>query len=921
MVHKLKQAVQGQGTGEEIDRILALPLTQVRLSLKQAFKARSYTDDQFADTIAALTQIEPAIAAQVAVARAAVDAREVRDALDIELDTPAKTALWAATLMRLMQDGTAPVADSRLWGQIQQTVGIFNEEIRVAKVISASLQNNDVSFSWGQPRSWFYYDPRKNHINLDLLMTLMMGFEHMRVVHLHEIGHSELSNTFPPRMRELYDQVKAVIDPASLTPEDKAAAKPVATRDEQRQMMAAVAEWNLRFQLWHMVEDNCVNQFAVNMEKILPIQDFAASWNHIGVALQGYGELARGDAGATPQDVTSDMPQSRRVEDDTAEEERQQRDSRLALAGRPLTDGEVADIRAGKISPEVAARMFHMNKTSVWLAFYERTGLFSDTENGWQRFKIFRADIDRTVDPSAVDGLAGFASLYRQSVGADGISQQQPRPSDRMFGPAHYRKKVETTSDARNTLMEEIWDRYLKPYADVLIAEQLRQFDQRQDNKNKNDDNKPQDLDGELGDQMGDMAPTPQDKKEKEHQQEQQAEQTPAPEGQENPGWENNPEAQGESKRAGDVKDRTAFGEDMTQEQKDRLRKAIVAMQNGAGTGQGLTSGTGAHEVDLSRLAKGDWRDFEKRALELSPVVNQVARSFMQIRERQKREMTALSTREHDFYAADGDFNGRLDRDKRLDRMFKVRAGRAVNSDDFKTFRADQTTTAHSSIEMTFMIDGSVSMNDVKIGGGVTAMEAALQSAAIMYLAARQAGIDAYIVMWGNASPLVVATPETDLKEVGIKLEGLRKGINSGTDLSPALRKTIATMAAHTAPAGVISGSSHIFVYSDGDIYDRARAEADLRQISRYGRNLTVDVAVFRPAAGAGGTEIEKMCAGVIKDTGCLNIGSLRGLDPNQLPREMAQTVLRRVSAVKVQATPDHAKRRDLKALYSRMTR
>lgn len=1055
MFEKLKQTAQDLFGGDEVERILALPITQVRLDLKQAFNKKSFSAEDFESIVTRLQQIDPTIARQLDVVRKAMADRAVDDALDIELDTPAKTALWAAAFMRLMEDGKEPLAKSRIWSQMQDSIGLFNEGIRVAKVISASLQNNEVTFDWGQPGTWFYYDPRKNHINLDMFMTLMMGFEHMRVVHLHEIGHSELSNSFPPRMRALYDKVKAVIDPASLTEDETKAlrAKPKATAQEQLQMMADVNEWQLRFMLWHMVEDNCVNQFAVNMEKILPIQDFAASWNHIGVALQGYGELARGDSDKMPEDVTSDMPRARSIREkveqtfkDMAEAERKKQQEALQkLVNNPLSDADVKAIKSGKISPEIARRMFHMNKTIVWLSFYERTGLFRDNDKGWAKFKVFKDDVNRTVDVSAIPeakGMSAFDYLYQMSVGAKGISSQQPRPADRMFGKQRYKAKVEETTEARNALMEKIWDIYLKTYADVLIAENQQKMQNRQqqkqqqqqggqgqqqqdqnqqgnqqsqqgqpqqgngdqqqgndgtpqksqgggmstpgddaqggggqqdagqENKSGGKDEKPQDdktsggdqkdqdkkddqpspdekqtsqsnqqkeeLDEELQERMKDMAATPQDKKEQEHAEDEKAakaeaekakdqQDTPeAPEqdkAQDNkPGWQQDPDAQGQPKKADDLKDQAPVGEDMSQEQKDRLREALDAMKSGGPSGKGMGAGTSAHDVDLTKLAKGDWRDFEKRAIELAPVVNQIARSFEKIRDKQRRDMIKISKSDYEFQAQDGDFQSRFDRDKRLDRVFKMQSGQKVEVDDFKNFHDDVVKTTPSSIEMTFMIDGSGSMPSMKLAGGVTAMEAALQSAAIMYLAARKVGIDAYIIMWGNRNPLVVATPESTLKEVGRELEGLRNGINSATDLSPALRKTIGTMADYKPSANTISGSSHIFVYSDGDIGDASDARQDLEKVARYGRNVSVDVAVFRPNVQDSKTAMERTFEGVISETGSRNIGTLRGNDPNEMPRELARTVLRRVNAIQIKGEPDAIKRRHLKSLHNKMT-
>lgn len=992
MLDKLRQAAGGVFGGDEVDRILSLPLTSMRMELKDAFRNKAFTQEQFDAMAGRLLALDPRIEGQLAVVQKAMAARALDDALEIELNTPAKTTLWAAALTRMMHTGKEPIATTKLWAQMKDSIGLFNEGIIVSEVISRSLQNDEVTYDWGQPGTWFYHDPHDNHINLDLYMTLVMGFEHMRVVHLHEIGHSELSMTYPPRMKELYEKVKGVIDPRTV---DRNAPAQKMTEEEQKALSDAVMEWHYRFQLWHMVEDNCVNQFASNMEKIVPIQNFTASWNHIGVMLQGFGEMARGDMDKLPEHVTSDMPRAKGAKEKVEqaidrirqEQERARQQAYLDLVNNPLTDGQVSDIKAGKISPEMAQRMFHMSKTIVWLSFYERAGLFRDRDKGWARFKVFKDDINRTLDVSAIPearGRSAFDFLYDMSVGMGGISQQQPRPSDRLFGKERYRQVVEETSAARGALMEKIWDIYLAPYADVLMQEQKKQLENRMKNaaqqqqsgqqqgqsqqgqgqsgqgqsgqgqpgqgqpgqgqsgqgqpeQGENAEGQPQeggaqggekqDLDEQLKEQIGAMGETPEDKREKEHKEEAaaqaQAGDKPAAEGQGEDaggrGWDQAPDEKRAPKKVGEMRQKSAIDDEMSADQKKQIQEAVKQMAGADQKGFGSGAGRSAHDIDLSQLAKGDWRDFDKRAIELAPVVNQVARAFTAIRDKQKKEIARQSMTKHDFQSIDGDFEARFDRDRRLERTFKAKSGQKLEIDDFKSFQDDDVSTEASTIEMTFMIDGSGSMPTIKLGGGVSAMEAAMQSAAIMYLAARKAGIDSYIVMWGNATPLVLATPTSDYKEVGRKLEAMRNGTNSGTDLSPGISNAIKTMAEHRNRNGTISGSSHLYVFSDGDIGDFHKSVEDLTVVAQKGHNISVDVAVYRPAGDTAPRQMDRAFQQVIDATGSRNIGVIRGHDANEIPRELARNVLKRVSAFKIKTEPDAEKRRRLKQLHDKL--
>jgi len=355
----------------------------------------------------------------------------------------------------------------------------------------------------------------------------------------------------------------------------------------------------------------------------------------------------------------------------------------------------------------------------------------------------------------------------------------------------------------------------------------------------------------------------------------------------------------------------------MTDEQKQAMKDAAKNMPKSK-PGDLSSQGGNNRGVDLAALAKGDWKDFNRRMIELAPVVNRTAQAYKNIRAEQRRQVLRQS-KNLDFMAEDGDILDRLNRDKMLETKFRKATGARLTPDDFKKFEEDSIHSAESTIEVVFMIDGSGSMPMLKLANGVTAMEAALQSAAIGYMACRKAGIDAYIVMWGDAVPLVVATPESNPRDVGAKLETLRNGTRSGTDLAPGIIKTIESMADHRNKNGTISGTSHLLIFSDGDIFDKEQATTALETVSRKGKNISIDVAVLNNR-GAGTTEMEKVFNGVIERTGGRTLGVLHGNDPQRIPLDLAQLMLRRVRSVKVRSEVDSVKRKELKKLHRDLT-
>jgi Mg-chelatase subunit ChlD len=1045
MLDSLKKAASNFFGGEEMDRILGLPITQLRLDLKKAFKEKKFDAQQFDAFVERIRTFDD-ISTQIDIAKKAVNDREVADELDIELNTPAKQLLWAATLTRMMDAGREPVERSKLWGQLQGTIGLHNEGIAVAKVISASLQNDDVTFDWGTPGSWFYHDPIKNHINLDLYFMLLTGFEHVRAIHLHEIGHSELSDgSYPPRMKELYKTVEKMVDPRSIDADGAPPQKK--TKNEQKQLALEVGEWQLWHRAWNSMEDICVDQFAIDMKHKLP-QDMGDSLNHAAMVLRGYAEILRGDdTKGTVQIKTDEAPGGsddggtliekiqKRIREAQEKQNEKAQEAFIKLMTEPMTDQQVKDVKAGKISPEIANKMYNEITRASLLAGYEKNGLFSDQDKNWARFRVFPDDIRRTVDMSKVpdaNGRDAFEYLCDLSAAVqDSVRTSQPQPSDRILvKPPHttaedsYRAVVAEMAEKRAQIMGKIWDIYIKPYADVLLKEFEKQVENNLDNKNKpqqgkqqgqqgqgqqgegqqgqgggegesdpnqqsdgqsgggqsgkggqqqekkngfpddpqtggmpnagggedqsgaggdenddkgNDQNKsgggagdddtPQELDDDLKEQIKGMAKDPKEKEDLDNKKNQQAgagqdkkdgdkpEDGKDAEGRGGPGWDHDPQKEPQNpKKVGDERKKDVVKEDISEEQKQAMKEAAKNMPKSQPGDLSSNQGGSQRGVDLAALAKGDWRDFNKRMLELSPVINRTAQAYMNIRAEQRRQILRQS-KNLDYMAEDGDILERLNRDRMLETKFRKATGQKLSPDDFKKFHEDTIASTESTIEAVFMIDGSGSMPGVRLSNGVTAMEAALQSAAIGYMACRKAGIDSYILIWGDAQPIVVATPESNPREVGERLEALRNGTGSGTDLAPGIIKTVESMAEHKNKNGTISGSSHILVFSDGDIFDPAQASKALETVSKNGKNLSIDVAVLNTRA-EGSTQMEKVFQGVIDRTGGRLVGIMHGNDPETIPLDLARLMLKRVRSFQVKSEPDNMKRQRLRKLH-----
>ena len=509
MVFSLKKAAKnvfGIG-GEEMDRIAELPMTQMRLELKNAFQDKKFDAPMFDAFVEKLLKFDGGLKDQIEIVKGAIANGEVESELDIEVNTPAKQLLWAAALTRMMDDAEeGPLAQKRIWKQLQDTMGVYNESIRISKMLSLSMQNDDVTYSWGQPGTWFYQDPIKNHLNFDLYFMLLSGFEYVRAVEGHEIGHSQLSTDYPPRMKELYEKVKQFIDPRTVD-KDNSAPPPQMGKKDQIALAGEVAEWQLWHRAWNGMEDLTVDQFAIDLTRLIREQDFGDSMNHAAMVLRGYGEILRGDDLNKPIQITTDLPDKddpigkmipdilRKRAEKEIQDKKDELEKRRKHMTSPLTPADIKDINNGKISLEVAEKMYEEITRASLLSGYVKNGLFTDKEDNWERFRVYKGDINKTVDMSKVpdaNGRDAFTYLCDLcSEGPDSIRLTQPQPQDRMLErngktvKESYKEVVAETTKKRGETMQKIWDLLIKPYADVLIEEFKQQTKKNLDQKNQ----------------------------------------------------------------------------------------------------------------------------------------------------------------------------------------------------------------------------------------------------------------------------------------------------------------------------------------------------------------------------------------------------------------------------------------------------
>ncbi len=424
------------------------------------------------------------------------------------LRLPEMQLLWAAALCFVLNNpgvmrnwaetGGKPLMlhETPLWQQLQESPKAKRELVENAFATFEAVRDDEFTMRWGKPGSWFWCDPEGKVVNMDFLYTLIAGFEHTRSVTMHELGHAVLTKKRWPKWLELQEEFKALMEKAKVARKNK---KDL-TRDEYKQLNLLQIELNMRHQLWNACEDNCVNRYAVNMSDAIG-QEFGVSLNHISYTLTGVGIVAKQNA--------------------IGEESKKPK----------KTD---AIDRAQKRAEEIKALQDKINNVghAANMSFFCNNGLFADTPAGW---KQSGADI-AAIGPWSKTAPAGATKAEIDAIKADkksfdylrklcgslqGLEHTQPKGRDRLYGRQFWDKRVLSTNDTRNEIIDEIWNIHAEPHwqelkklLDEEIEEQLKEAEKKQQqkkdankDKNKGDKDKgdKQEGDKEDGDKDGDQ--------------------------------------------------------------------------------------------------------------------------------------------------------------------------------------------------------------------------------------------------------------------------------------------------------------------------------------------------------------------------------------------------------------------------------
>jgi hypothetical protein len=915
----------------ELDRIYNDPDTKHALDLSERFAKKSLNEIGFKEF---LNTLPPEAAQERAKLEHLIANPGAR--VEADLSTHAGQMVWAAGLGFVFQNSSpGTIRSSAVWKTLTRNPDLQNSLGAAARYLDLSLTNRNATMDWGTPGSWFWFSPDKNHINIDMFHTLLLGFgkspapgmkgiAHATGVMMHEVGHSQLTTRWTDGMKALQEQE------AKLMAESKTRKL---TRDEYKQLTRIRTEFKLRHNVMNATEDNCVNRYAANQGREFP-HDFGESLNICNIVLQGTGYYLKTKESAE-NGGHSDFSE---------------------ILKKMMTGSKQKEIQ------KAGEALSNLSK-AIMLAFYSTNGLFEtkDVET-WKRLG---------VDVDAIKGTDGsdFNDLMKQNLSTGGIANLQPAARDRWLLRSVFARSIESYADRRCKIIDDIWDKYAAPYAKVLInaAEENaeKKMDQKAQEKDKGKDQKPGDQ--QEGDGDGQSDPNQQGEKQsgkgKGKGQSQQGGDDAAP-SQGNPGGggdeeeqsggdDSSVEVEGVGKMdAGEgtpstpqqsqKKERQGQGEedvnsdnaktvrDLARDAKQQERKNNAANdksgngKNGKESSQedekpadlSMDSGDGSRGrgkgVDLASLSGGNWSEFRKRINELELLIARVSDDFVYIRDKQKQLVRDLSKKKEKLPRG-GDVRERLDMRAHMNFAVKRATGQKIEEQDLQRWKKDQIATEATSVELWILGDGSGSMLDMQPGGW-RPIDPAVQSMAVLYEAGKRANFDTFVGMWGDDQIRMLAEPGDTDQKVGDNFQRAHNGIRSGTELSPAFIQAIQRSARQETNAQGkpkrFAGMTHFLIISDGELNggDTEPLTQMILKLFRYGPAVSVDIAVLGTNTG---TQMSQVVTAVKQANPAAAIGIINASSAKDIPIRLAQQIKRRFeqSAKEVQAIPDSQKR------------
>lgn len=974
MFRKLRRAFQGADAS--VDTLLADPLVQLRIALSAARgDGVAFGVQEINGFIGQLLAVTPAVRQE-----AVEDELElVKQAVltgaapaEFNLSSPETQLLWAAALILIQknpalaeqswlpQNRAKTLTETPLWQGMIATPRATEELLQHAFYVTEALRNPTARIRWGPPGSWFYFSPDENIINVDFLLSLIGGMEHTRSILFHEIGHSQLTVKFPDRMVALRQEIDDL---------KEAAKGRKMTEEEYMKLRLVSAEWHLRMQLFDKTENDCVNRYTANMGRQLA-QDYGYSLNHVTTTLSGFGaQVMRHDKGAKPPEGVPETDRRwgalmtainlvffknnayfphtrtgwRRLGVDTDYISSAPKISANDNDVFPSADfARLVELCGGKeglehLQPAPRDRLYGR-------AWYNRlTDEFADRRNAiaeqiWNLYiEPFLPDLMKEIEKVIKEEMEQKKQEQKGQPGQDGQEgdpQQGQGEGQGQDGDGQGQSGQKGQKGQKGKKGGQKGGESEKGDSDDAPesgeGEGGEETDKDADGQGKGEPGQVAREAAKSGagegkvdvDGVGDMPDV----------------ETPSDSPGEKPGQDNGKDAKnGKDSGQGDPgKTLDELMEEARKQQEKNKGKDKGKGQGEKSEGEsddsdsrdpGKGAGSGGKPVTLEQLNNVGTIPYSKIVESFMPFISLIARMMQKIRERQVEKVSKVSRSLEPL--PQGNEIRRLDRNAHRNLIIKQKTGQELGDSDLNRFRKNVQVEQPTTLDIVLMIDGSGSM-DSKVGlTKVSALEIAMASAIAIHEAAKRIDANVYICMWGNSDPLILAQPGDDHATISENISKAMKGLNSGTDLAPAVKKMVRTISENREKGNAQSGYTHFMVLSDGDINDDKNAQDMITKLFRASKYVTMDFAVIKTGTSnqhyVNGkwesiTAMEKLAQTLQTALPHQNIGVVTGNGPEKLPLAIVGMLLDKMrSCGSFRAVPTHLKRGTIRRALTSM--
>ncbi|MFZ4542007.1 MAG: hypothetical protein ACOYNL_09450 [Rickettsiales bacterium] len=721
------------------------------------------------------------------------------------INLPETSLLWAINLAYNAQSDPKGFYDGELWKQFSGVDGVAQpEKERLGFQVASTGLSGDTRIGWGKLGSSYYYDPTNARINLDLIMSLGVGFDVAAGAAFHEIGHSILTKDFGPKLAALDDQIATFRQKSrgsKLTP------------DEYKQLQRLSGERHFRYLIKDEAENNTVDRWTVNHGRRIR-RDHVFSRNATEAVLVD-GLLGDG------LDIVNDTPENR----------------------------------------------FRNVKHAIRYSFFRNNGYFPDTEAGWRAVGI-NPDWIKTADgKSGLDALEELKELCGGKDGVEnlqptGLDAMQGKVKLQASIQEYSDRRNARIEEVYDRFIAHTVAPMLDKQQEKLDEQmQKKQQGQGQDSEgqsgdpSENQDSTPQKSQGQDsgGEDVGspsagmpggeggggnpiqveDVGEMPDVESGPNSVQPEMGK--PRPEAAED--HEAEPGQSLDELEAGrEARKEVAESEDKNSTSDDPS-KPKPKTQQGFRSPRGMG---GTSDIE-SKPVVGDWSDYQEMAIKFSAQIREQQRHIDQLRAKQVEELETISPG-LTLLPEDGDM-ARLDRGAHATMVKKILRGQSITEDDAARFQTDAIATRPSNIDVVLLLDGSSSMHSAfnESGGSwpFSPIQAGMHAGCVLNEACKndvtaERGTRFYMGLWGNETPMMLINPGDKPQEVGKRIAGLTQSHGWGTNLAPSIKDTTKQLAqAQKAQSGgqEKTGYSHYIVISDGGISDD---NASFQTVSKF---------------------------------------------------------------------------------------